>query len=153
MHIPANFKLLFQFIDSDTTLLTPNRRLAATLHKFFHQYQLNNQQNAWFTPDILPLSAWLRRLWDQVICQSHKTMPVLLNDAQSALAWEKVIIANAGEETIFALTDTAELIQTAWGLLNQWQVSLSEDDFSGTEEYQRAFRCIQLFKNFLTEKN
>ena len=61
-----------------TTMLTPNRRLAAMLHKIDRQHQINNGRKAWITPDILPINNWFQRLFNDYLNQYALASPLLL---------------------------------------------------------------------------
>ena len=92
-------KNIFQFTDDDATILTPNRRLTATLHKLHNQHQLAMQHTTWQTPDILPLTSWLERTWIKYISSHIDSHSFLLNQLQQQFLWEK-ILTNANEDLL-----------------------------------------------------
>ncbi len=102
---------LFSVINQQVTVITPNQRLAATLRAHYHLFQLNQQQTAWLTPDILPLSTWVERLWLQEALLAQEALPRLLNPAQEEALWVQIISPDV---------ETARMMQSAWRLLKQW---------------------------------
>lgn len=127
---------LFQQLDGDTTVITPNRRLAATLHKLFQQAQQDAKRMCWETPDILPLASWIQRLWDENTGCSLLNAPLLLNTIQENLLWEDVIHATNEVTPLLQVAETAHNVKSAWGILQQWQVDLSHPLFSTTHDCQ-----------------
>lgn len=129
---------------TDTVILTPNRRLAATLHKIHHAYQLAQQKQCWQTPRILPITSFLQQLWYDYSSQEFSKLPLLLNAAQERFLWEKTLLTANNTETLLQLTETAEIARTAWGLLKQWQVDVQHSLFASAEDYHAfQFWAIQ----------
>src|SRR3990167_811421 len=125
----------FSQLTSDTTLLTPNRRLSAVLLKQYHHWQTRHAQNCWHTPDILPLSAWLQRLWKQLTYQQCHTHPLLLNATQEYALWEKIISESPANNYLLQVTETVKTARAAWELLKQWQLNLDHPAFQNSEDY------------------
>ena len=48
-------------------VVTPNRRLARSLHREFDLAQRAAGRAAWPTPEILPYAIWLETLWKDAI--------------------------------------------------------------------------------------
>src|SRR5262245_60902860 len=116
----------FENLNDDAVLLTPNRRLSAVLHKKYQQFQLQKNQQAWLTPSILPAATWLSLLWKEYtslpICRSPA---LLLNSAQEQCLWETILLDSEENEHLLQISETADLLKSAWGLLKQWQVDLN----------------------------
>ena len=52
---------------TDTVILTPNRRLAATLQRQHNAEQIRADNSvSWATPTILPLQTWLQQCWQHL---------------------------------------------------------------------------------------
>ena len=83
-----------------TLTLTPNRRLAAILHKNYQQHQLDLQKTCWETPDILPVTNWIEHLWLNTITKYPKHPPYLLNISQETFIWEKILVDTKEHFTI-----------------------------------------------------
>jgi ATP-dependent helicase/nuclease subunit B len=73
-------------------IITPNRRLAATLHQQYQQFQLKKSRVCWLTPDILPLNTWLQRLYEELLGTCFIQLPQLLTTAQEKYCWEQIIL-------------------------------------------------------------
>lgn len=137
---------LFAQLNPHTTLLTPNRRLSATLHKLYEQYMLASGKSAWQTPDILPFTSWMTRLWDDYTCQTMAKMPLLLNAAQEQFLWEKIISGAKEGHFLLQVKETAELAQSAWGLLKQWRVDIQHPLFQSTDDASAFYRWAGEFE-------
>ena len=72
------------------TVVTPNRRLAQSLMAEFDAHQAARGLPAWEAPDVLPLDAFVARLWEDAL-YSGQDLPLLLTAAQvlcTLKAWE-----------------------------------------------------------------
>src|SRR5579871_225211 len=94
-------------IEKGTTIITPNRRLSATLHKLYQTYQLKQQAEAWETPDILPVSSWIQRSSAQLLNHATLTSPLLLTTAQEQFIWEDIVAATSESLQLLQLAETA----------------------------------------------
>lgn len=149
-HYLENF---FQQINTDTVILTPNRRLSATLHKLYQQYQLAlNQQAFWLTPQILPMNAWIHQTWNDITSKTFSPSPLLLNTSQEQLLWERIILNTKDNEQLLQISETADLARSAWVLLMQWQVDIHHPLFHSSEDYAALHFWIMEFQH-LCEKN
>lgn len=144
---------LFEQITDGVTLLTPNRRLAATLRKHYANYQLIKQHDIWESPDILPVTIWIERLWKNFVAKFHSDQPTLLNGAQERFVWEKILAQSRQHHYLLQITETSELIKTAWALLKQWQANHQSSYFSGTEDYLALWDWLEQFKTVCRENN
>src|SRR5579862_4254082 len=128
---------LCQQLDPDTTILTPNRRLSASLHKFYQQYQLQQNATHWHTPDILPVTTWIQRLWNHYTETQIAKMPYLLNSLQEQFIWESILL---NTKVLLQITETANLAKSAWSLLKQWQIDFHHPSFQSTEDNEDLHR-------------
>ncbi|MGH8851050.1 MAG: PD-(D/E)XK nuclease family protein [Casimicrobiaceae bacterium] len=100
--------------------VTPNRRLARSLHAEFDAVLAASGRRTWSTPVILPYATWLETLWARVLA-SHDGAAgsqVLIGAAQSTALWQRVI-----EDSGAALADprgAAVLASEAWSLVHAW---------------------------------
>src|ERR1044071_5942503 len=79
-----------------TTVVTPNRRLSQGLMAEFDAHQAARGLAAWEAPDILPLEAFMVRLWEDAF-YSERDLPLLLTSAQEQAIWEEIL---AGSELL-----------------------------------------------------
>lgn len=126
---------LFEQLEQ-STLLTPNRRLSATLHKLYVDYQISLGRTHWETPDILPLASWLQRLWQAYLTQHVDDAPLLLTTSQEQFLWEAILTASKDKIELLQITETAHLIKSAWRSLQEWQVDLHDKLFNTADDYQ-----------------
>ncbi len=127
---------LFDLITPDTTLLTPNRRLAAAFHNQYNLFQQTQNKSCWLSLDILPLSSWIKRLWDEISAKTIASHPILLTDNQETLQWETLLRASPESDSLLQVTATAKLAMSAWELLKLWQVDLDHPVLSYTTDGQ-----------------
>lgn len=124
-----------------TLVLTPNQSMAATVHKQYQRYQLQTNVQCFNTPDIIPITAWLKRLFNDFVKASLKSSPLLLNDLQESVLWEEIIKQQKEVQDLLQLTKTAELARSAYRRIKEWQIDLNHPLFSTTLEY-RAFKIF-----------
>ncbi|MCB1827291.1 MAG: hypothetical protein KDH94_02615, partial [Coxiellaceae bacterium] len=100
----------FQSLNTDTVVLTANRRLATYLQNEYARYQFNKKKTVWETPAIQPLSTWLNKLWEQL--ENEKT---ILSASQERALWKKI-----SKQSWSSIPS----IQQAWSLLSNWDIAL-----------------------------
>lgn len=115
---------LFAEISAGTTILTPNRRLAATLRQLDQEWQLKSGQQCWPTPDILPYISWIQRLWNSLSTRClDQNLSILLTPTQESYLWENIITHSKEAGILLRTAETADLAHTAWKLLCEWRVN------------------------------
>src|SRR5689334_817305 len=133
-------------IDTDSTVLTPNRRLSATLLQKYNQQQLANQRFAWPTLDILPYTTWIHRLWKS-ITDLETTQYYLLSSEKELILWEEIIKKIPENSTLLQQVLTADTAQSAFNILQQWQIPLDHELLQLTEDAQNFLKWVHIFKN------
>lgn len=129
------YKRLFNALNEQTTVITPNHRLAATLRKLYHQFQQTENHSAWHTPDILPASTWLKRLWDETIALDIHTNIISLNATQEAVLWEQAIQSTPLSTPLLQTTQAAATARKAWSLISQWHVNIHDVRFQYCDDH------------------
>ncbi len=142
-----------QLAENNITILTPNRRLAATMHKLYQEFQRHQQIDCWQTPDILPITSWLQRFWQDLTCNERSTSPHLLNAAQEQYLWEKIILSSKQSDQLLQISETADIAQSAWELLKQWRVDFQHPLFSSAEDYAALKHWASEFSNLCKKNN
>ncbi len=140
-------------LNTETIVITPNRRLSATLHKHYQQYQITYQHHYWQTPDILPASTWIQRLFDQITNQQFTNTPLLLSTTQEQFIWEQILLASKKSAELLQLSETAEMTRSAWNLLKQWRIDIEEQAFEASEDYSALLQWIKEFQLICAKKN
>ena len=141
---------LFLDINQPVTIVTPNRRLAASLKQHYERNNCQKQQAAWLTPDILPLSTWIERLWQNVSFPVQEKMPILLNASQEEAIWVQIINHTRPLDAAIQVAEIATLMQTAWRLLKQWLISPDTPSAWAEEDYH-SWACQ--FQQYCTRHN
>lgn len=136
---------IFKHLNTNSILLTPNRRLSASLLKSYQQQQLQQGQTAWQSLDILPFTRWLERLWHQYTAQHTDDFPLLLSANQEKMLWEEILHQAPESEYLLQLSGTADLARSAWGMLKQWRVDLKNPALQTTEDGSIFQRWAQSF--------
>lgn len=116
---------LFDQLISSTTILTPNRRLSATLLKKHQQYQMTQKQSSWRTLNVLPFTSWIQQLWNEYTAKHIDTTPFILTTQHEQILWEEILQQSPKTESLLQLSATAELAKSAWSSLKQWRVDLT----------------------------
>lgn len=128
--------------------MTPNRRLAATLHSLYQSKCIQDGLTCWQTPDILPAATWISRLWQTYASQSFESLPYLLSASQEQILWESILRQSKENPLLLQITETASTVHSAWGLLKQWQIDLdhplltSSDDYASMKKWANTFQGI-----------
>lgn len=143
-------KQLFPHVQAGAIVLTPNRRLSATIHKQYQAYCLQQKSECWHTPEILPIIVWLQKQWQQDAIRAFDPSTLLLNTTQEQFLWEKVLSQAKENEFLLRAAETAEIAKSAWGLLNQWQIKLDHPAFNEAEEGAALMSWIKAFQQLCT---
>ncbi|MCD6039915.1 MAG: recC [Gammaproteobacteria bacterium] len=138
---------LFQSLNDQTTLVTPNRRLSATLLKKYNQSQVNAGKSCWASLDILPLTTWIERLWHDYSAKQITATPILLTPQQEQILWEEILQTFPSNEALLQLSETAKLAKAAWGTLKQWQLELNHPSLKTTDDSTVFLLWATHFKN------
>lgn len=138
---------ILPYIEKQATILTPNRRLAATLHQLFDHHQQQLGWKTWQTPDILPLTSWVQRLWHDDTANHFDNHPLLLTSSQEQFLWEKILTEADESPLLLQLSQTADLARSARGLLKQWRVSIAHPIFETAYDYLALKKWIETFEN------
>lgn len=103
------------------TTITGSDRLARHLHGRFVRERLAAGDAVWERPDILPVAAFWRRLFDTLADRLPEIGRPLDAVAESAV-WESLIAADAGDSGLLQLPATARAAQDAYRLATEWQL-------------------------------
>ncbi|MDX1376170.1 MAG: hypothetical protein R3357_11435, partial [Burkholderiales bacterium] len=118
---PELFERLAQGHAAGVTVATPNRRLARALADEFERAQRARGLVSWDTPDVLPLAAFAKRLYeDALYSEGAPELPRLLAPEEEALLWEDIVRASAAGEGLLAAPETARLAREAWALVQAY---------------------------------
>jgi hypothetical protein len=119
------------------TVVTSNTRAARSLRQAYSELQVAKGKSAWSSPDVLPWSAWLHRLWQEHIFHSPGEFNALLNKRQEQVLWERII---GGERSALDTTAVAAQCARAWKLLHAYLISRDSASF------QRRADCAAFYR-------
>jgi ATP-dependent helicase/nuclease subunit B len=117
------------------TVVTPNRRLAQALAREFDRGQADRGLPVWETADILPLSAFVERLYEDALYSGlASALPLLLTEAQETELWDQVIRASAWGSELLDPSHAATRAMHAWRLAHGWRIAGALGAFPGNED-------------------
>ncbi|MFI5072676.1 MAG: PD-(D/E)XK nuclease family protein, partial [Terriglobales bacterium] len=136
------------------TIVTPNRRLAIALKRGFDKTQISRGITIWESADILPISAFVDRLYEDALYSPHAPeFPLLLTAAQEQVLWEDAINRSDTGAALLAAADAAQLAREAWQLAHAWHLIPQLSNFPLNEDgkafqdwshrYEQATRRLQ----------
>ena len=85
-----NYLAFYKHIDQGALVLTPNRRLARSLHLGYQTHKQAHNK-VWASAQIMPLVSWQLSLWQEYQDNSDVPLPYLLNEHQIAATWKNII--------------------------------------------------------------
>ena len=104
-------------------MVTPNLRLAAALRRDFDARQVAQGLAAWEAADILPLSAFVERLYeDALYSELAARLPILLTGAQEQALWEDIVRGSEAGAALLSAPPAAALAREAWQLAHAWRL-------------------------------
>jgi ATP-dependent helicase/nuclease subunit B len=117
------------------TVVTPNARLARELAREFDAGQAAKGLPVWETADILPLTAFAERLYEDALYSALAAkLPLLLTDAQARSLWEAAIRESRWGEALLAVPQAAAEAARAWALAQGWRIDGALSSFPGNDD-------------------
>jgi probable DNA repair protein len=104
-----------------TSVVTPNLRLAAALRRDFDAQQIAQGLTAWEAADVLPLPAFVERLYEDAL-YSKLALPILLTSAQEQTLWEDIVRGSEAGAALLSAPPAAALAREAWQLAHAWRL-------------------------------
>lgn len=129
MNETCHFQSLFDAINEQTLILTPNARLTKTLSE---QYLQTQQQTVLPKPNIQPLSNYLAHLYLQLSAISEQSLAPLLTEQQDSLIWLELL--KEATSQLYNLPLFAENLKQARKHCLAWQLSFDEPLFDDNKE-------------------
>lgn len=121
------------------TAITPNRRLAQELAREFDTSQAAAGLEVWEAADILPLDAFIERLYENArYADAPSGIPHLLTDAQEQELWQAAIRSSRWGELLLTVSQAANDCRRAWTLAHEWDIAGALESFPGNDDV-RAF--------------
>ncbi len=146
---PRNLQSVLDAAQSGACVITSNTRAARNLRRAFADRQRAHNLTAWQSPEILPWSAWLRRLWQEHLFQSPGHFSALLDERQERYLWERIIAAD--QPTLDAGSLAAECGR-AWRTLFAYRIPREKNAFRRKPDTATFFRWSSSYGS-LCERN
>ena len=122
------------------TVVTSTVRLSRELAWQVSQAHRQRGETAWPAPGILPLEAFLHKLWrDWLLTAADSSAPLLLNPHQERSLFEQAI-AECERDLPLQTTTTAQAARQAWRLAHAWRLPLSHPQFAATDDCEAFSR-------------
>lgn len=149
MHKQIDFEQLLQWDSKQTLVLTVNNRYARRL--LIQIQQTLGTKKAIAVPDIMPLSAWLVQVNDELsFYDDYVPASYLLDNFSSLHLWEQIIYQQEPDQS--ALIDVPQAAKSALEadrLIDEWQLSWDEQE--QTEDSARFLVWRSQYKRYLDE--
>jgi ATP-dependent helicase/nuclease subunit B len=145
MTISRNLDELLKIIaQPGATVVTSNTRAARTLRQAYSELQVAQGKSAWSSPDVVPWSAWLHRLWQEHIFRSPGEFTALLNRRQEQVLWERIV---GGERGTLNTTAVAAQCARAWKLLHSYRIPRDSASFQRRADSAAFYEWSSLYIN------
>jgi ATP-dependent helicase/nuclease subunit B len=137
---------IFRALENGATVITASRRLARVLAGEFHGIETARGHGVWNRPDILPLEAFLDRVWlDWLWRGADDDAPVLLNTAQEQALWQQIIRESPMGASLLQIFETARQAAQTWQLVVAYRLAVdgsfeASDDTAAFAAWSREFR-------------
>lgn len=90
---------------------------------------------AWNRPDVLPLTAYLDRLWgDWLARHADESAPILLSVLQEQIIWEQVIRESPAGASLLQIPETASQAIETWRLIAEYRLTV-DGSFEASEDW------------------
>lgn len=131
------------------SVVTPNRRLAQVLKDSFSREQSNRQNAVWRTPDILPITAFVERIYQDAVYSIHSVeIPLLLTVIQAQALWQTIIQTSETGSELLNTSQTAQSAYEAWQIVHAWRLTSDmhayflNDDCSAFQEWMEQYQSV-----------
>ena len=129
------------------TVATPNARLAQELQRAFDAHQLARGLSMWDAPDILPLSAFIARAYeDALYSERAQVLPLLLAPPEEQALWEDILAHSDESGRLLALPQAAAAARDAWKTGHEWAILEKARRFPKNEDAEAFLGWAQRYE-------
>ena len=125
-------------VEQGAVLLSVNQRLSRHYVHLHSQAQLAAERLWWETPEILPLTAWLRTVHATCVANGSSTKS-LLPDIAAERAWQQAVASDDASSVLLDTDLAAANAQKAWQVSNAWYCAGSAEGDGSASEDQLAY--------------
>ena len=148
----VSYVKILDALDRGVTVVTGNKRLASVTRHAFEQAALDKGLEVWPTPDVLPWTAWLQRVWEDAVVSGATQAPeLLLTSQQEQRIWEDIITESVTDQPLQQVTGTVRRAQEAWQLMQSWRLSLKKAVFRYNSDSAAFWEWASRFEARCTE--
>lgn len=126
-----------ELAEAGYTVLVASNRLAQRMQYEFARRRVRTGAGAWESPDIVPLSAWLERTWNETRRFAPDEL-LLLSPAQALCVWRRIIADSGYGANLLHPGAVARQALDAWETLCAWRLPPARPDRLQSEDV-RAF--------------
>jgi ATP-dependent helicase/nuclease subunit B len=136
------------------TLVTAGRRLARALRERVSRLQRARDRQAWAAPAILPWSAWIENLWQELLFSERSgQLPIALDEHQEQLVWELAIESSPESDALLQVASTAAEAAQAWRLIHAWRLDLGAFTAHATADIRAFLAWTRQFETVCRREN
>lgn len=130
--------------------LTVNSRLARWRLLEYNEAQSQSGLKAWSTPEILPLTAWLKQAWMQSWPDQY-----ILTPLQAEKLWAEIVRQTSWQIKLdlLHLRETSQKAAQAYTLIQEYRLPVDQENFSRTEEGKLFFGWLHTYQQRLNAQN
>lgn len=146
---------LLDALEGGALVVTGNARLSRALAADYERRMLKRALQAWPTPSIMPLSAWLLEAFEAAALRAPTTLPRVLTAEQEEQVWAAVIRQEGGtgaQPALLRIEATARRAREAFRLLCDWRLDLADRRFGNNENAEAFRRWALRFRALLAER-
>ncbi|MDA0691217.1 MAG: PD-(D/E)XK nuclease family protein [Nitrospinae bacterium] len=134
--------------DEDVLTLTVNSRLARWLLLEHNEKQKALGYHVWPTPEILPLTIWLKQVWMQSWPEKY-----ILTELQSERLWGKIVQQDPKQniQDLLHLKETAKMATEANTLIREHRLPIDKAGYFPTEESKAFNKWKALYESRLKQ--
>ena len=139
---------------NSSVVVTPNQRLAMVLRREFNNYQVTQGSIAWSTPDILPITAFIERTYEEILySEQADKLPIFLSTAQEQTLWEGVISDSDQIPILFSVPEAAKLAREAWQIIHEWHLTPKLRNFPLNDDCKVFWDWSKSYKSLTKREN
>jgi probable DNA repair protein len=131
-------------LETGAVLLTATRRLARLYRQDFISWQRDRGRTFWKSPLILPLDAYVHRLWNEVLAAAPPDLTVLTAD-QEAIVWQQIIRDSPEGASLLQVEATARRAMEAWTLIHSYRLPM-DGRYQATEDCEAFLNWAREFE-------
>jgi ATP-dependent helicase/nuclease subunit B len=131
---------ILQHLENEVILITPNRRLAATLYQSVNALKSQKMKKVWVNPTITPFHQWCHQLYEQ-----QGFTEQCLSSEQENILWQKALLGCLATIELLPSDYTAQSLKAAWKLLHQWEIDRKDPQLRTTPSSEVLLMAGELF--------